>query len=139
MNRRKALAGLGGWMLSGSGLSSTHNDGSRAPAALSDADWKTLDDMVKSEWPLNLGSATEEAIRRDTSGELLFLPFPYESPTPAGSEFQNMFGWDTDFVSRPLMVHGLANQAQPYTQLSVHDRPLRLHAQCQRGRLPDSI
>jgi alpha,alpha-trehalase len=38
--------------------------------------------------------------------------FPYESPTPAGSAMQNMFGWDTDFVSRALMVHGLADQAR---------------------------
>jgi alpha,alpha-trehalase len=74
--------------------------------------WTKLDTQIQRQWASYISSATEEAIRKDTSGQLLFLPFPYVSPTAPGSVYRFMFAWDTDFVSRALIAQGMPDQAR---------------------------
>jgi alpha,alpha-trehalase len=81
-------------------------------STLSEAKWAEIDAIVQNEWTVDISSATEDSIRKDASGELLFLPFPYVSPTAPGSVYQFMFGWDTDFASRALMLQGKVDQAR---------------------------
>jgi alpha,alpha-trehalase len=74
--------------------------------------WMKLDDDIKLSWDSYISSATEKEIRQDASGTLIFLPFPYVSPTAPGSVYRFMFGWDTDFVSRALIAQGKPGQAR---------------------------
>jgi alpha,alpha-trehalase len=80
--------------------------------ASDESKWATLDAAIQGQWASYISSATEEAIRKDASGKLIFLPFPYVSPTAPGSVYQFMFGWDTDFVSRALIALGKPEQAR---------------------------
>ena len=68
--------------------------------------WQALDATLREEWDKNVTQATEKEVRADLSGQLLYLPFPYIGPTGPGQVFGYMFAWDTDFVSRALLVHG---------------------------------
>lgn len=74
--------------------------------------WAVLDKEISVRWDAYISRATEPEIRADESRELLFLPFPYISPTAPGSVYRFMFGWDTDFVSRALMAQGMFDQAR---------------------------
>jgi alpha,alpha-trehalase len=79
---------------------------------LSEPQWAALDAEIRSGWAADTSVSTEAEIRRDASQQLLFLPFPYVSPTAPGSIYRFMFGWDTDFISRALIAHEALDQAR---------------------------
>jgi alpha,alpha-trehalase len=81
-------------------------------AAPDQQQWQALDTAIKSWWDQDVSRATEKEIREDKGGYLLFLPFPYIGPTGPGRAFSSMFGWDTDFINRGLLVHGRADLAR---------------------------
>jgi alpha,alpha-trehalase len=68
--------------------------------------WQRIDAIIARSWAKDVNRATEAEVRLDTKGKLLFLPFPYVSPSPAGTAFAYMFAWDTDFVNRALLAQG---------------------------------
>lgn len=115
MNRRDVLVGTASAVLASDKLSAAFEapveDELSAPA-LDESKWAKLDAEIQGKWASYISSATEEAIRKDGSGKLVFLPFPYVSPTTPGSVYQFMFGWDTDFVSRALIAQGNSGQAR---------------------------
>jgi alpha,alpha-trehalase len=114
MNRRELLVAAAAAAVSKQVLpvSEPSNAGHPSAPGLSKEQWAALDVTIGKEWLLYISLATEEAIRKDDSGQLLFLPFPYVSPTAPGSVYRFMFGWDTDFVSRALITQGKADQAR---------------------------
>ena len=74
--------------------------------ALPDATaWEALDATIRTWWSTDLGHATEDAVRGDPEGKLLFLPFPFLAPSGATGAYTQMYAWDTDFISRALLVH----------------------------------
>src|SRR5215472_2453378 len=68
-------------------VSEPSNAGHPSAPGLSKEQWAALDVTIGKEWLLYISLATEEAIRKDDSGQLLFLPFPYLSPTAPGSVY----------------------------------------------------
>jgi alpha,alpha-trehalase len=79
-----------------------------AAAASASERWQRIDAIVAHSWAKDVNRATEAEVRRDSKGKLLFLPFPYVSPSPAGTAFAYMFAWDTDFVNLALLAQGQA-------------------------------
>lgn len=116
MNRRKLLAGAAGtFVVSRHTLavlsSRTIDLPSNAPT-LNEPQWAVLDAETRSGWAADTSVATEAEICSDGSQQLLFLPFPYVSPTPRGGIYHFMFGWDTDFISRGLIAHEALDQVR---------------------------
>jgi len=113
MNRRSLIAGA--TALAMARVAPDAVSGAAAAEAecygLDFACWAALDADIGKDWIANVCFATEAAIRNDSSGLLLYLPFPYVSPTAPGSIYQFMFGWDTDFVSQALLAQGQRAQA----------------------------
>ena len=115
MNRREFLAGTGSALglcpcaLSALPFTSDSSPGLQMSA---ESSWAALDVQLRGQWAADTSRATEAEIRKDESQQLLFLPFPYVSPTAPGSVYRFMFGWDTDFISRALMAHGALDQAR---------------------------
>ena len=115
MNRRKFLANasiaLGLCPCARSATLFISDSPSGSPTS-AESRWVTLDAQLRGQWAADTSRATESEIRKDESQELLFLPFPYVSPTAPGSVYRFMFGWDTDFISRALIAHGMLEQAR---------------------------
>lgn len=86
-------------------LRSSVGSGEQPAIRTEDALWVTLDAELRSSWQDGLSSATEEQIRKDESGTLLFLPFPYLGPTGRRGTYSHMFAWDSDFISWGLLRH----------------------------------
>lgn len=68
--------------------------------------WQQLDTAIRGWWDPDLHSSQEPAIRADTSGTLLFLAFPYDTPGGTTSSFPEMYCWDSYFINRGLLAHG---------------------------------
>jgi alpha,alpha-trehalase len=114
-SRREILVSLAGSVAIPPVLSATGSAAATevTQAALpNESEWALLDRTIRREWQVDMASATESEVRKDSTRQLLFLPFPYVSPTAAGSIYAFMFGWDTDFVSRALIAHGKMEQAR---------------------------
>jgi alpha,alpha-trehalase len=116
MNRREFLARASGTLALTARVSSASDarspDGTQSSRRPDESKWALLDEQIRGEWTAYTSHATEAEIRSDRYGEVIFLPFPYVSPTSPGSVYRFMFGWDTDFVSRALMAHGIFDQAR---------------------------
>ena len=67
--------------------------------------WRALDDRIRAWWDDDLHHATEERVRADPDGTLLFLPHPYSSAAGAEAAFPEMYGWDTYFINCGLLAH----------------------------------
>src|SRR5512139_3336051 len=107
LNRREWLLGAATSALASETLTAASGNVTGAQPSVPTIDkskWMALDQEIHGKWASYISSATEDAIRKDSSRGLIFLPFPYVSPTAPGSVYQFMFGWDTDFVSRALIV-----------------------------------
>jgi alpha,alpha-trehalase len=116
MNRRKLLAGAAGTLVMSrnafSALSARAIDLPSRDTTFNESQWAVLDTKIRSGWAADTSAATEAEIRGDTSKQLLFLPFPYVSPTAPGSIYHFMFAWDTDFISRALIAHEALDQVR---------------------------
>ena len=110
MNRRELLAGVVGSAV-------TIDNSIASPmatnaSALDERAWARLDAQIQDQWARYISRATEEEIRKDSTGKLMYLPFPYISPSAPGSIYRFMFSWDTDFISRALIAQGLVDLAR---------------------------
>lgn len=117
MNRREFLGHTGSalWLCASARSASAPfliSDSSPSSQISAESSWAALDAQLRGQWAADVSRATEAEIRKDESQQLLFLPFPYVSPTAPGSVYRFMFGWDTDFISRALMAHGALDQAR---------------------------
>jgi alpha,alpha-trehalase len=115
MNRRDAILGTVCSLLASDrllGAPAAHRRKAWLNPGPDESKWQALDADIRGKWASYISTATEAAVRRDESGKLLFLPFPYVSPTAPGSVYQFMFGWDTDFVSRALLAQAMPDQAR---------------------------
>jgi alpha,alpha-trehalase len=68
--------------------------------------WQTLNEAVKGWWEGDLRTAQEGDIRADEAGTLLFLPYPYSTAGGSETVFPEMYGWDTYFINRGMLLHG---------------------------------
>lgn len=68
--------------------------------------WSSLSGTIQSWWSAGLHQSDEPAIRSDSSGSLLFLPFGYDTPGGTYASFGNMYDWDTYFINRGLLAQG---------------------------------
>jgi alpha,alpha-trehalase len=86
--------------------------------------WQELDAEISRWWDSEISHATEDDVRADASGQLLFLPFPYIGPTSPGRVFGHMYAWDTDFINRALIAHGRLDLTRNHilNYLSMIDR-----------------
>jgi alpha,alpha-trehalase len=71
--------------------------------------WRALDAAVRGWWDGDTRTAQEADIREDPKGTLLFLPYPYSTAGGAESNFPEMYGWDTYFINRGLLLHDRAD------------------------------
>src|SRR3569833_1719358 len=114
MNRRKFFAGATGTLLisryAPPFVSARTIDIPSSSPTLEESRWVALEAEIRKGWATDTSLATEPEIRADKSQQLLFLPFPYVSPTAPGSIYHLMFGWDTDFISRALIAQGAFDQ-----------------------------
>jgi alpha,alpha-trehalase len=114
MNRRRFFAGAAGTVLMSRSVLSFPNaravDLPSNSPTLDESRWTALDAEIRKGWATNTSLATEPEIRADRNQQLLFLPFPYVSPTAPGSIYHFMFGWDTDFISRALIAQEAHDQ-----------------------------
>ncbi len=69
------------------------------------ARWEKLDTAIRGWWDGDLHRATEQEIRKDPNGTLLFLPFPYITGGGSESAFPEIYGWDTQFTNVALLDH----------------------------------
>ena len=67
--------------------------------------WQTLDFTVQSWWDGDTKTAQEADIRADDKGTLLFLPYRYSTAGGSETVFPEMYGWDTYFINRGLLLH----------------------------------
>ncbi|MHB9035991.1 MAG: trehalase family glycosidase [Armatimonadota bacterium] len=65
-----------------------------------------LDAEIKGWWDADLHTASEEDVKNDAEGTLLFLPCPYISGGGGEKSFPEMYGWDVFFVNLALLIHG---------------------------------
>lgn len=88
------------------------------------ARWQKLDDAIRGWWNDDVRKADEEAVRKDASNTLLFLPYPYISGGGSESAFPEIYGWDTQFTNCALLEHGRADIVRWHilNQLSQIDR-----------------
>jgi alpha,alpha-trehalase len=112
MLRREFLVSTVGAMLSDQRPSALQGVENLAETPATRTQWARLDSSIASGWQDYISVATEDSIRNDKDGALLFLPFPYVSPMAPGSVYRFMFGWDNDFVSRALIAQDQATQAK---------------------------
>lgn len=100
------------------------SDASKDATTLNESLWTQMDTEIRSQWANDTSKAAESEIRNDSSHQLLFLPFPYVSPTAPGSIYRFMFAWDTDFISRALIAHEVFDQVRNHISnyLSMIDR-----------------
>lgn len=103
------------------------------PPPPSRAAWEELVASIRSWWDhydsngsttSDLRSADEAAIRAD-SGTLLFLPFPFATPSGAtNGTYGDQYGWDTYFINVGMLELGLLDQvrAQILDQLLLIER-----------------
>lgn len=111
--------------------------------------WKELDASLRASWDAQLHRATEAEIRADSSRQLLYLPWPYVTPSGDGATFREMFCWDSYFINRALWAHGRVNLVRNHilNYLSLVERfgymPNANHAaatsRSQTPVFPDSI
>jgi len=111
-NRRAVLGGLGGFLATS--LWAPGVDAERRGSAFRATDdphlpnrgaWEHLDEHIKANWQHEVASSSEERIRADKSGQLLFVPFPYVDEFGAPSEVGILWAWDMDFLCRGLLAH----------------------------------
>lgn len=67
--------------------------------------WEALDTEIRGWWNHELRHAMEREIRLDNSTQLLYLPFPFLTPSGGKQTFQEMFCWDSYFINRALLAH----------------------------------
>jgi alpha,alpha-trehalase len=71
------------------------------------SDFIQLNKNIQSWWDKDIHSAKEKDILASKGAYgLEYLPFPYVSGGGSEAFFQEMYGWDTYFINRALLVHG---------------------------------
>ena len=78
--------------------------------------WQVLDAEIRTWWPLDLHTATDDDVRADPEGTLLPLPHPYVSAGGSEAIFPEMFGWDTHFINTGLLAHGELDQVERHVR-----------------------
>lgn len=87
-------------------------------------EWRELDRLVKGWWDGDLTKALEPQIRADADGTLLLVPFPYSTAGGSESSFNELYGWDTYFISMGMLAHGRSDivRGQMLDQLFLIER-----------------
>ena len=68
--------------------------------------WRRLERVISLWWDRDVHTATEEDVKKDPEGTLLFLPYPYVTPGGSEAAFPEIYGWDTYYVNCALLVQG---------------------------------
>lgn len=113
---------------------------------VTEADWRTLDQQVRSWWDGDLVTMLEADLAVHTNAQ--FEPFSYVPAGGSPGAFPFLFNWDTQFINRGLLAHDRPDIVRNHIldhllEIERHDRVLNYNVvNMQRSQpplLPDSV